>query len=243
MIDKNTNLLVISAHAGDFIWRGGGTIAKYIDEGANVTLIILSFGARGESNDLWKQENQTLENVKTIRNDEIKQACTHLGIENYEIWDFQDYHMKITEERMTKLVHKIREVKPEIILSHAPKDRFNPDHETVSDYVFEASVLATSKGVQEEGYPNIIQPKLFGFEPHQSEISQFNPDVIIDITTSYEKKKRAMNCFKAQQHLIKYYEAKALMRGNHARRISGNQSYQQAEAFMRFYPYVGGEFI
>lgn len=44
---KNNNLLVVSAHAGDFICRAGGTIAKYVKEGANVTLIILSYGARG----------------------------------------------------------------------------------------------------------------------------------------------------------------------------------------------------
>lgn len=35
MIDKNVNLLVVSAHAADFVWRAGGTIAKYVKHGAN----------------------------------------------------------------------------------------------------------------------------------------------------------------------------------------------------------------
>lgn len=56
---ENERLLVISAHAGDFVWRSGGTIAKYIEEGAEVELVVLSFGVRGESNDLWKKGNQT----------------------------------------------------------------------------------------------------------------------------------------------------------------------------------------
>jgi len=30
MIDKNLNLLVVSAHSADFVWRAGGTIAKYV---------------------------------------------------------------------------------------------------------------------------------------------------------------------------------------------------------------------
>jgi|SRR5699024_2773099 len=243
MINKNDTLLVVSAHAGDFVWRGGGTIAKYVNAGAKVELVILSYGARGESKDLWKIEEQTLDNVKLTRDAEISNACSHLGIKKYEIWDFKDYLMKVNEERMTKLVRKIREVQPNIILTHAPKDAFNPDHELVSKYVHEASVLATSKGVQDEGYPNITQAKLFGFEHHQSEISDFKPELIIDITDTYKQKQLAMNEFKAQQHLIEYYEAKALLRGNHARRCSGNQEYKQAEAFMRFFPYVGGEFV
>lgn len=206
------------------------------------SLVILSYGARGESNDLWNIEGQTLENVKSVRQSEIEAAAKCLGVENYEIWDYEDYHMEITSDRMERLTRKIREVRPHHILTHGPKDAFNPDHETVSDYVFKASVLSTSNGVRMEGYPTAKQARLFGFEPHQSEISHFNPDVILDITETYEQKAAAMNCFKAQQHLIDYYGAKALLRGNQARRCSGNKQYQYAEAFSEFLPYVGGEF-
>lgn len=241
MIDPNTNLIVVSAHAADFVWRGGGTIAKYAKY-ANVSLVILSYGARGESNDLWNIEGQTLENVKNVRRSEIEQAASHLGVKDIEIWDWQDYHMEINSERMEKLVKKIREVKPHDILTHGPRDAFNPDHETVSKFVFDASVLSTSNGVRINGYPTAKQARLFGFEPHQSEISDFKPEVILDITETYEQKEAAMNCFKAQPHLINYYGGKAKLRGNHARRCSGNKEYKYAEAFSRFFPYVGGEF-
>jgi 4-oxalomesaconate hydratase len=242
MINNTKNLLVVSAHAADFVWRGGGTIAKYAKY-ANVSLVILSYGARGESNDLWKAEGQTLENVKSIRRNEIEAAAKCLGVSDIEIWDYEDYHMKITGERMNQLVRKIREVKPDSILTHGPRDAFNPDHETVSQFVFDASVLSTSNGVRMEGFPTAKQARIFGFEPHQSEISDFKPEVILDITETYEQKKAAMNCFKAQQHLINYYSAKAELRGNHARRCSGNNEYKYAEAFTRFFPYVGGEFV
>lgn len=243
MIDQNTNLLIVSAHAADFVWRAGGTIAKYVKHGANVSLVILSYGARGESNDLWKLEGQTLDNVKTIRRGEIEAAAECLGVKNYEIWDYQDYHMDINNDRIDQLVQKIREVKPTDILTHGPKDAFNPDHETVSKFVFDAGVLSTSNGVRLEGTKTAKQARLFGFEPHQSEISDFKPEVIIDITETYEQKEAAMNCFKAQPHLIEYYGWKAKLRGNHARRCSGNNDYKYAEAFSRFFPYVGGEFI
>lgn len=243
MIDQNTNLLIVSAHAADFIWRGGGTIAKYVKYGANVSLVILSYGARGESNDLWNIEGQTMENVKAIRRSESEKAAKFLGVENIEFWDYEDYHMEITSDRMNQLLRKIREVKPHHILTHGPRDAFNPDHEAVSKFVFDASVLSTSNGVRIEGYPTSKQASLFGFEPHQSEISDFKPELIIDITETYEQKEAAMQCFKAQKHLIDYYGAKAKIRGNHARRCSGNKEYKYAEAFTRFFPYVGGEFV
>ncbi|PZE21218.1 PIG-L deacetylase family protein [Paenibacillus xerothermodurans] len=240
---QNTNLLVVSAHAADFVWRAGGTMAKYAKGGANVSLVILSYGVRGESNDLWNVEGQTSDNVKRIRRAEIEEAAGHLGVEQMEIWDFDDYHMQITEERLNRLTAHIRKVKPHHIISHGPKDAFNPDHETVSKYVFDASVLSTSNGVRIEGTTTAKQARLFGFEPHQSEISNFKPDVIIDITDVYDRKQAAMNCFKAQGHLIEYYGGKAMLRGNHARRCSGNGAYKYAEAFSRFFPYVGGELV
>jgi 4-oxalomesaconate hydratase len=243
MIDENTNLLVISAHAADFVWRSGGTIAKYVNQGANVDLVILSYGARGESNDLWRIEGQTLEKVKQQRHGELMEAAGRLGIQHIELWDFQDYHMEMTPERTERLVRKIREVRPHCILTHGPRDAFNPDHETVSKYVFDASVLSTSSGVLLEGTRTARQAQIFGFEPHQTEISDFKPEVFIDITETYSQKVDAMKCFKAQHHLIDYYGSKAPLRGNQAARCSGNKAITHAEAFSRFFPYVGGEFV
>lgn len=240
---RDTNILVISAHAADFVWRSGGTIAKYIKNGANVSLVILSYGARGESNDLWKMENQTLENVKKIRDEEIQKAAEIIGVKEMEIWDYQDYPMMFDDERLDRLVKKIREVRPHHIITHSFGDAFNPDHEGVARFVHQASVCATSAGVRIEGYPNIPQTRIFGFEPHQSEISGFKPEVIIDITETFEIKKAAMQCFETQGHLIEYYGDRAKMRGNHARRISGNKTYKFAESFTRFFPYVGSEFV
>ena len=63
MSDKKT-ALVISAHAADFVWRAGGAIALHQSLGYEVTVACLSYGERGESAKLWKQEDMTLERVK-----------------------------------------------------------------------------------------------------------------------------------------------------------------------------------
>src|SRR5260221_465109 len=39
-------VLVVSAHAADFVWRAGGTIALYAERGHVVRVVRLSFGER-----------------------------------------------------------------------------------------------------------------------------------------------------------------------------------------------------
>jgi len=240
MFDKNQRVLVVSGHAADYVWRAGGTIAKYINHGASVKVIVLSCGVRGESNDLWNQPGQTYEQVMQIRKEESSAAAACLGVTDVEFWDFDDYYMDLeSEERLNRLVVALREFKPYHIITHGDLDLLNPDHDAVNKFVFKASVLAISNGVRINDTETSTQTRIFGFEPHQSEICNFKPEVIIDITESMEQKQAAMNCFKAQKHLIEYYGMKAFIRGNHARRLSGEKSYKFAEAFNRRFPYVG----
>ena len=238
---QGKKLLVVSAHAADYVWRSGGTLAKYVKEGAEVHVIVLSFGVRGESNDLWKQPGQTAEGVKAARKAETTQAASILGIQNLEFWDWEDYPIAVTPEREECLVRKIREIAPDVILTHDRFDILNPDHNQVSDLTFRCSVMANSAGVRLEGTKTTRQMQLFGFEPHQTELSHYVPGIFVDITGTYDQKVAAMNCFQAQGHLIQYYTERAFLRGNHARRLSGCQEYRYAESFARFFPQVSGE--
>jgi 4-oxalomesaconate hydratase len=42
-------VLVVSAHAGDFVWRAAGAMALASARGDRVTVLCLSYGERGES--------------------------------------------------------------------------------------------------------------------------------------------------------------------------------------------------
>ncbi len=244
---QGKRMLVVSAHAADYVWRGGGAIAKYVKNGADVHVMVLSFGVHGESNDLWKQEGATEERVKQIRRGETMEAAGILGISQIEFWDLPDYPMEpaLTEEARTRMIKKIREVQPDIILTHDKNgfDVLNPDHNAVSRFVFESSVQSNSAGIRMEGTKATKQMQIYGFEPHQTELSEYVPGIFVDITETYEQKVAAMKCFKAQSHLIEYYTQRAFMRGNHARRLSGCQDYKYAESFQRVFPVVAEEFI
>jgi 4-oxalomesaconate hydratase len=237
---QNIDLLVVSAHSADYVWRSGGVIAKYLKMGKKVHIVALSFGERGESGELWKV-GKSLTEIKEIRKNESTNAANALGAP-IQFMDWDDYPLKIDDDRLLELVRLMRNLEPKTVLTHGDHDPFNMDHETTAYAVHKASILAIAPGVLPE-IPIMKQPRLFGFEHHQSELSEFHPDVIIDITDVFDTKKRAMDCFQTQKHLIEYYAEKAFIRGNHARRISGVSEYKFAEAFTRKYPYVGGEFL
>ena len=213
---QDERLLVVSAHAADFVWRAGGTIAKYVKNGAQVHLVVLSVGVRGESNDLWKAPDQTAEHVK----------------------DMEDYPLRFSEKQEEDMVRRIREIRPTAIITHDRRDVLNPDHNAVHEFVFRCSVESNSAGVITPGLKATSQMQLYGFEPHQTELSGYVPGIFVDITESYPQKVEAMECFKAQGHLIEYYKQRAFMRGNHARRLSGRKDCQYAESFARVFPQV-----
>lgn len=239
---KNSKILVVSAHAGDYVWRSGGTIAHYLKAGAEVKVICLSFGIRGESNDLWKVEGQNSENVKKTRKDETMKAANILGLKgNIEFWDLKDYFMDLNEKIYDRMLLTIRKERPNIVITHDKYDVLNPDHNHVSEMVYNCCIMSNSSGVTVDGTKVTKQMKIFGFEPHQTELCNFKPGSFVDITDVYEQKVEAMECFQAQKHLIKYYTDRAFLRGNHARRLSGNQNIKYAECFANFFPIVGNE--
>ena len=70
------NLLVIGAHSGDFVWRAAGTIARSVEEGAKTLVIAMSYGERGESGELWKEDpKRSVESVKVIRHEQAATRC------------------------------------------------------------------------------------------------------------------------------------------------------------------------
>ncbi len=74
----NKTALIISAHAADFFWRAGGAIALHQEKGYDITVVCLSYGERGESAKLWKQEGMTLDKVKAARRIEAENAAKRL---------------------------------------------------------------------------------------------------------------------------------------------------------------------
>jgi 4-oxalomesaconate hydratase len=230
---------VIGAHSADFVWRAGGAVAVAVENGGIAEVIALSYGERGESGELWKEEGQTVENVKRIRHAEAEAAAAALGA-TFRCLDLGDYPLQIDGDALVQIADAIREFAPDVLITHTDRDPFNPDHPVASAAVDRARGLAAGAGVS-SAFATIAPPALFLFEPHQPELCNFTPTTFVDITPVIERKKAAMAEMKAQQYLQTYYAQRAEQRGNHARRASGNKAVQYAEAFQRVIPQVVSE--
>lgn len=233
------NALVISAHSADFVWRCGGAIALHQSLGYQVTVVCLSYGERGESAKLWKQQGMTLEKVKAARHKEAENAATALDVHDIRFFDLGDYPLELDREAKYRLVDVIRAIQPSFMMSHSTYDPYNTDHMYASQVALETRMIAQAWGHEPESKV-LGAPQLYLFEPHQTEQMNWKPDVFLDITSVWDKKRAAIECMTGQEHLWDYYTNVAQNRGNHFRRNSGGQASgrdcRYAEGFQSILP-------
>ncbi|MFC7404537.1 PIG-L deacetylase family protein [Georgenia alba] len=239
MATVSPTLLVVSAHAGDFVWRAGGAIASATARGERAVVVCVSYGERGESAKAWR-EGKGLEEIKAIRRDEAERAAAALGAET-RFLDAGDYPLIGTRELLDQLVRVYREVVPTVVLTHTLHDPYNEDHPEAARLALRARVLAQAIGYDAPGEP-LGAPPVYLFEPHQPEQCDFKPEVLLDITDAFDAKRRAMEQMGAQQHMWDYYTDLATRRGVQLKRNAGPNlglpTETKAEAFMRYYPQV-----
>jgi len=237
--DRKT-ALVVSAHSADFVWRAGGAIALYASRGWNVKIVCLSFGERGESAKLWREDGMTLDRVKECRRTEALAAADVLGGE-IEFFDCGDYPMSFTAADLDRLADIYRSAQPGFVLTHSLEDPYNFDHPLAARVAQEARIVAQAHGHKPGG--NVLgAPPVFLFEPHQTEQCNWKPQVLLDITPVWEKKRKAFELMAAQEYLWDYYTRVALNRGVQAARNSNKKQIKYAEAYQRVFPQVTEEF-
>lgn len=227
--------LVVSAHSADFVWRAGGAIALHAARGFRIVVVCLSFGERGESAKLWRRPGTTLDEVKRSRRAEAEKAAAILGAE-VQFWDLGDYPLRFDDGVLYRLADLYRELRPSFVLTHPPEDPYNFDHPLASRLAQEARIVAQAHGHRPD-LPVIGAPPVFFFEPHQPEQCRWRPDVLLDITPVWERKRQAIEAMEGQEHLWEYYTRVALQRGAQASRNS-DRRVTYGEGYMRLFPEV-----
>ena len=238
-MSERKTALVVSAHAADFVWRSSGAIALHRERGYEVTIVCLSFGERGESAQLWKQDGATLDKVKAVRRQEAENAATVLGAHDLVCFDLGDYPLNLDNEAKDRLVDVMRAVQPSFILTHSKYDPYNTDHMATMAFTMEARMIAQAWG-HKPGEKVLGAPQMYLFEPHQTEQMGWVPNVFLDITSVWDKKRAAIECMEGQHHLWHYYTNVAENRGNHFRRnsggMAGGRDCKYAEGFQAVFP-------
>lgn len=233
-MSKAASGLVVTAHPGDFVWRSGGAIALHARRGMRIRILCLSYGERGESQFAWKQAGVTLADVKKQRRIEAEAAAATLGAE-IEFMDAGDYPLRTNDKMLNRAIDIFHELKPSFVLTHSLEDPYNVDHPEATRFAQEARIIAQAAGHKPDPARAYAAPPVFLFEPHQPEMCNFKPNVILNIDEVWEVKRKAFEVLAAQKHLWDYYTRVALNRGMQGGRNSG-KTMTYGEAYQRLYP-------
>jgi LmbE family N-acetylglucosaminyl deacetylase len=139
MVEKKVILSVL-AHPDDETFGMGGTLALYAHQGVEVHLVCAT---RGEVGEIPEGMMEGFASVAELREDELKRAGELLGLTSINFLGYRDSGMEGSpdnhhpqalaaadlDEVTGKVVHYIRALKPQIVLTFDPIGGYrHPDH-------------------------------------------------------------------------------------------------------------------
>lgn len=181
-----TNVLAVVAHPDDEVLGCGATLARHVDEGAQVAVLILADGVTSREVGMSKTQSIIVERHKAAR-----RACARLGVNDVTLLVHPDNRMD--EVALLDIVQEIESVQkrcqPSIVYTHHAGD-VNIDHRRVHD-----AVVAACRPL-----PSAVVRQLLFFEtPSSSEwrppasMSPFAPNWFVDVSHYLPKKLAALS--------------------------------------------------
>ncbi len=189
-------IMAIGAHPDDIEISCAGTLAKLKQAGHEVTLCHASDGDKGHF------EIPPDELVR-IRRSEAQQSgrlidspVISMGLKDGEI-------VASDKEIRLQFIDTIRRVKPDIVITHAPND-YMPDHNAVSQLVFDTTFLATIPNFSTEHSIITKVPSLY-YMDNLAGVG-FEPTFYVDISDTIETKLNMLKCHRSQQMWLQSHD-------------------------------------
>jgi LmbE family N-acetylglucosaminyl deacetylase len=182
---KANNVLVVAAHPDDEVLGCGGTIARHVDEGDNVSILFL---ADGEGSRFSGREKFERENL--IREENARSVATILGAQDVFFELFPDNRMDSIDilDVVKKIELYIKKLSPNIVYTHHFGD-LNIDHRMTHQAVMTACRPQPGFSVE-----LILNFEVVSSTEWQSPSfsSSFIPNWFVDITNQVEKKRKCL---------------------------------------------------
>jgi len=213
----NTTALCFGAHPDDIVIGCGATIASLTKKGT-VAAVTFTAGMGGSPS------VDDTASIIDVRQKETARADKVLGIERRFFLDASLPQMQSDDVLLRQAIAYIRELRPALVFCHAPRDSHRK-HGAVSRLVEQACWQAGNNVYPEDGKPWRVQDVLW-----YEVLNLFQrPNVVVDVTESFERKLEAIRCFDTQLEvlpgLVEYTESLGRCRG-----FLAHSDY--AEAFM-----------
>jgi len=177
---ETVDVLTIAAHPDDIELTCSGTLIKMIDKGYSVGILDLTEGEMGTRG------------TPELRAREAEAARAVIGARFRERLDFGDSRLTASIENRFALAEKIRAAQPKTVILPYWEGR-HPDHYTAAILGYEACYAAGLKQIPAAGQPHRPRKILYA-----SMYWEVRPSFLVDISTHFERKIEAINCFASQ---------------------------------------------
>jgi LmbE family N-acetylglucosaminyl deacetylase len=227
MADRIARVTVIVAHPDDAEFGAGGTIARMVKQGREVTYVIVTNGNKGSSD-----RTMTPERLAGIRETEQRNAARVLGVERVEFLGYEDGEVEDTRQLRLDVTRQIRTWRPDLVITQNP-------HRTSNLYASHRDHRITAGVVLDCVYPLArdhmsfpeLMPACEPHEVHEVHLMQWdNPQLVVDISETMDLKLKALACHQSQ--LADFAEVEAWVRERGAERGKPH-GYAYAETFDR----------
>jgi LmbE family N-acetylglucosaminyl deacetylase len=225
MAERIQRVMVVTAHPDDSEFGAGGTVAKLVKDGCEVTYVIVTNGNKGSSD-----RTMTPERLAAIRADEQRNAARTLGVARVDFLGYPDGEVEDTRDVRRDVTREIRKWRPDLLICQSPNRSYNlgashRDHRVVGGIALDCVYPLARDHM---AFPELLPE----FEPHkvkQVYVMQWqNPQVIVDISDVIELKMRALACHASQFAHFAAVEARVRQRGAE---LGKSKGYAYAECF------------
>ena len=227
MSDKIERVTVITAHPDDSEFGAGGTIAKLVKDGCEITYVIATNGNKGSGD-----RTMTPERLATIRDEEQRHAARTLGVAHVEILGYPDGELEDTRDLRRDITRAIRRWRPDLVVTMNPHRTYNlyashRDHRTIAGVVLDCVYPLARDHMS---FPELMPE----FEPHkvrEVHLMQWeNPHIVVDITDVMDLKLKAIACHVSQVGDFTGVEERVRQR---SAELGKDKGYAYAESFDR----------
>lgn len=215
------DVLALSAHPDDTELCCGGTLAALVNQGKKVGVVDFTQGEMGTRGTPEK------------RLQEAENAAEIIGLEVRENLGLPDSKLESNREYQKEIIRKIRAYRPHVCLVGAPSDR-HPDHGNGTQLALDAiyfSGLTKIETFDDEG--NNQERWRPSHTLHFMQDRPFNPDLIFNITDTFDIKKEAILAFESQFNVTDDDDEPETY-------ISGEEFFEGIEARARHYGHLIG---
>lgn len=181
-------VLAVGAHPDDIELLCAGTLAKFVAAGSEVELAIACRGDRGGS--LTGPDPA----IAARRREEARAAAAILGAPVHFL-DFGDADVWDTPDARRMVSALLRQTRPELVLTHGPND-YHVDHVRAGELVCRCAWFAASPG-HATGQPPLAAPPAVFYMDNLAGIA-FEPTHLVDVTATFEVKRRMLACHDSQ---------------------------------------------